>query len=120
MELSTHNGVLHSTSNSKLSLLQREIALAADEAAREYLKRTPESERTPSSIWDSMNNASDKFVKSIHTKDFDKYLAVANPKNGDEFFREVCFFSDSLMFLSHTSSRIKTFMVITSLLSFTL
>ncbi len=72
--------------------MQREIAVAADEAAREYLKKTPEQERTPSGIWDCMNNASDKFVKAIHSKDFDKYLAVANPKNGDDFFREVMLF----------------------------
>ena len=28
-------------------------------------------------------------VKAIHKKDFEKYLAVANPKNGDEFAFEV-------------------------------
>jgi hypothetical protein len=53
------------------------------------MKKTPEQERSPSGIWDAMSDASDKFVKAVHTKDFDKYLAVANPKNGDDFFREV-------------------------------
>jgi hypothetical protein len=37
-----------------------------------------------------MKNATDRHVRAIHTKNFDKYLAVTNPKNGDEFMKEVC------------------------------
>lgn len=63
--------------------------MAADEAAREYTMQTPLQERTAPGIWEAMKNASDKFVKAVHAKDFDKYLAVANPKNGNDFLKEV-------------------------------
>ena len=63
--------------------------MAADEAAREYTMRTPLQERTAPGIWEAMKNASDKFVKAVHAKDFDKYLAVANPKNENDFLKEV-------------------------------
>lgn len=33
--------------------------------------------------------ATDTMVKAIKAKDFLKYLAVANPKNGEAFFDEV-------------------------------
>ncbi|HYP43010.1 MAG TPA: hypothetical protein VEQ18_03220 [Candidatus Nitrosocosmicus sp.] len=36
-----------------------------------------------------MTKAATDLVDSIQNKDFDKYLAVANPKNGEAFFTEV-------------------------------
>jgi len=63
--------------------------MVADEAAREYTKQTPLQERSTLGIWKAMKNVSDKFVKAIHTKDFDKYLTVVNSKNGNDFLKEV-------------------------------
>jgi hypothetical protein len=71
-------------------LSQREIQLAADEAAREYHKKTPPEERTPTGVWHAMKTASQRFVKYQKVKDFDKYLATANPANGDDFMKQVC------------------------------
>ena len=63
--------------------------MATDEAAREYTLQTPIQERTALGIWEAIKTAIDKFVKAIHAKDFDKYLAMANPKNGNDFLKEV-------------------------------
>ncbi len=68
---------------------QREIATASDDAAREYLERTPKDEQTASGVWDAMTEASENMVEAIRKKDFTKYLAIANPKHGDEFLDEV-------------------------------
>jgi hypothetical protein len=73
--------------------------VAADDASRDYLKRTPEQERTADGIWNAMTKASEKLVKCIVAKDFEKYLSVANPKNGDEFIAEVLCISYYLSFL---------------------
>ena len=40
-------------------------------------------------IWEVMDKAPKTTIKNIHSHEFDKYLAVANPGNGDEFFFEV-------------------------------
>jgi len=50
---------------------------------------TPLQERFVLGIWKAMKNVSNKFVKAVHAKDFDKYLAVANPKNRNDFLKEV-------------------------------
>ena len=71
------------------SFLQQEIAVAADVAARAYLEKTPADKQTANAVWDVMNEASDSMVDSIKRKDFTKYLAIANPKNGDDFLSEV-------------------------------
>ena len=68
---------------------QREIAQASDDAARAYLDKTPEEEQTATAVWDVMTEASERMVESIKKKDFTKYLAIANPKNGDDFLNEV-------------------------------
>lgn len=36
-----------------------------------------------------MQTASEKAIKAIKQKDFQKYLSVANPKNGEDFFNQV-------------------------------
>jgi len=63
--------------------------MATNEAAREYTKQIPLQKRSTLSIWEATKNALDKFVKAIHAKDFDKYLAVVNPKNRNDFLKEV-------------------------------
>ena len=63
--------------------------MASDEAAKAYMEKTPADEQTASAVWEIMNDASEKMVDSIKNKDFTKYLAIANPKNGDDFLNEV-------------------------------
>ena len=63
--------------------------MASDDAAREYRRSTPKDEQTASGVWDAMTEASENMVESIRKKDFTKYLAIANPKHGDEFLEEV-------------------------------
>jgi hypothetical protein len=55
----------------------------------EYNARTPEMDRTATAVWDVMQRASDKAIRVIKQKDFQKYLTVANPANGEEFFNQV-------------------------------
>jgi hypothetical protein len=46
-----------------------------------------------------MQSASEKAIKAIKQKDFQKYLTVANPRNGDEFFNQVyTTFSPQILF----------------------
>jgi hypothetical protein len=63
--------------------------VASDEAARAYIQKTPKEEQTATEVWDAMTKASDNMVDSIKKKDYTKYLAIANPKNGDDFLGEV-------------------------------
>jgi hypothetical protein len=63
--------------------------VASDEAARIYKEKTPIEDQTATGVWDVMNAASNNMVESIKRKDFTKYLAIANPKNGDDFLNEV-------------------------------
>ena len=60
-----------------------------DAAALQYKETTIVEERTTPGIWLAMTKAQQKMVKLIQMRNFDKYIAVANPKNGDEFFDEV-------------------------------
>ena len=53
----------------------------------EYKRSTAEKDRTATAVWGVMQTANEKAIKSIKQKDFLKYLAVANPKNGEEFFQ---------------------------------
>jgi hypothetical protein len=69
--------------------LQREISIAADDAAREYQKNTRPEERTPNGISEAMKESTRKFVKAVKGNFFDKYLSVANPANGEDFMKEV-------------------------------
>ena len=63
--------------------------MASDEAAKAYMEKTPKDDQTASGVWDAMTLASDNMVEAIKKKDFTKYLAIANPKNGDDFLGEV-------------------------------
>lgn len=69
--------------------MQQDIARASDEAAAEYEDTTAEEVKTAEGIWKAMTTAAEKMVKDIKLKDFGKFLTVANPRNGDEFFEEV-------------------------------
>ena len=62
---------------------------ASDEAARIYKEKTPILEQTAAGVWDAMTAASKTMVDTIKKKDFTKLLAIANPRNGDEFLAEV-------------------------------
>ncbi|HYP43031.1 MAG TPA: hypothetical protein VEQ18_03335 [Candidatus Nitrosocosmicus sp.] len=71
--------------------MQREIAAASDAASREYHGKIPKDQQNPLGVWDMMTKAATDLVDSIQNKDFDTYLAVAHPKNGEAFFTEVYF-----------------------------
>ena len=63
--------------------------MALDEAARAYIEKTPKEEQTTNAVWNAMMEASNNMVEAIKKKDFTKYLAIAKPKNGDDFLGEV-------------------------------
>ena len=71
------------------SRVKREIAVASDQAARAYKDNTPIEDQSGSGVWDAMTTAANNFVNAVKKKDFTKYLAIANPKNGDDFLAEV-------------------------------
>ncbi len=63
--------------------------MASDEAARTYIERTPKEDQIATGVWNAMTGASKNMVQAISKKDFTKYLAIASPKNGDDFLGEV-------------------------------
>ena len=85
------------TSASNACYEQRELSVASDVAARAYKDKTSLEQRIAVRIWRAMINAEDKARKSIHSKSFEKYIAIANKKNGEEFFDEM-----HHLFLSHS------------------
>ena len=74
-------------------LLQREISHAADTAARLYREATPEALRSSTEIWTVMTKTQDRLIKSIRTRNFEKFISVAHKDNGDDFFNEVSILS---------------------------
>ena len=86
-----------------LLLFQREISNAADTAARLYREQTPEALRSAPEIWDAMTKAQDRLIKTIRSRNFEKYISVAHKDNGDDFFDEVPFLSLFFHFLPHFS-----------------
>ena len=76
-----------------LCLFQREISNAADTAARLYREATPEALRSSTEIWDIMSKAQDRLIKSIRSRNFEKFISVAHKDNGDDFFNEVSLLS---------------------------
>ena len=69
--------------------MQRDISAQADLVVRYYHKTTPVAERTATEIWNVMTKAQEKTFKSIRARTFDKYISVAHPNNGKDFFHEV-------------------------------
>ena len=74
---------------SLLCMFQREISNAADTATRLYREATPEAFRTATGIWEAMTKAQERFIKSICSRSFEKFISVAHKDNGDDFFQEV-------------------------------
>jgi hypothetical protein len=70
-------------------IAQREISNAADIAARIYHETNPEDRRSALEIWETMTKAQDKLIKSIRTRNFEKYISIAHKDNGEDFFGEV-------------------------------
>ena len=68
---------------------QREISNASDIAARLYREATPEALLSSTEIWNAMTKAQEKLIKSIRSRNFEKYISVAHKDNGDDFFNEV-------------------------------
>jgi hypothetical protein len=68
---------------------QRDISNASDIAARLYREATPEALRSSTEIWNVMTKAQEKLIKSIRSRNFEKYISVAHKDNGDDFFNEV-------------------------------
>jgi hypothetical protein len=71
-----------------MCILQREISNAADNAARLYREATPEDRRSTPQIWNVMTKAQEKLIKTIRTRNFEKYISVAHKDNGKDFFQE--------------------------------
>lgn len=71
--------------------LQRDISAQADLAVRQYRETTPIAERNATDIWNVMTKAQERTIKSIRSRTFEKYISVAHPDNGDDFFQEVSF-----------------------------
>ena len=68
---------------------QQDITHMFDKAAMEYKKTTPPKDHTFEGVQKVMNVAAIAKVKSIKSKDFHKYLILANPDINQEFFDEV-------------------------------
>ena len=58
-------------------------------AAWLYRKNTPKDQWIALEIWEHMTKAQERVIKSIRTKNFEKYISVAHKDNGEEFFCEV-------------------------------
>jgi hypothetical protein len=68
--------------------LQQEIVEASDDAATKYYDETPKEERSDTEVTAVMRAAA-KTKRHSFRGQFSKYTAVANPKFGDEFLKEV-------------------------------
>jgi hypothetical protein len=68
---------------------QRNISAQADLAVRHYRETTSIAERSVTEIWNVMTKAQERHIKSIRACFFEKYISVAHPDNGDDFFHEV-------------------------------
>jgi hypothetical protein len=71
--------------------LQQEIAEASNDVARKYYDETPKEERYNAGVTTIMKAAAKTKQQSFKGQFF-KYLAIANPKFGDNFLQEVSAF----------------------------
>jgi hypothetical protein len=69
--------------------LQQQIVEASDEAARKYVEKTPEAEKSDSGVTAFMKAAAKNKAQSFKGQ-FSKYIAIANPKLGNEFPEGIC------------------------------
>jgi hypothetical protein len=75
--------------NSQRHLLQRDILAQADLAVKYYRETTRVAQRSASEIWNVITKAQERTIKNIRAHSFEKYISVAHPNNGDDFFHEV-------------------------------
>lgn len=78
---------------------QREVSRAQDLAAKVYKETTAKEKQTGHGVWLAMHHAQQKTIKILKGRNFEKFIAVANPHNGPKFFDEVriiyyCFLFD--------------------------
>ena len=85
-------------------LFQREISNVADTAARLYCEATPEALQSATKIWEAMTKAQDRLIKSIRSRNFEKFISVAHKDNGDDFFNEVSLLSLKFHLVFHAPS----------------
>jgi hypothetical protein len=71
-----------------LCYLQQEIAEASDNAARKYYDETSKEERCDTSVIIVMRAAAKNKQQSFKSQFF-KYLAISNPKFGDNFLQGI-------------------------------
>ena len=86
-----------------LCLFQREVSNAADTMARLYRDNTLEALRSAPKIWDAITKAQDRLIKTIQSRNFEKYTSVAHKDNGDNFFHKVPLLSLFFHFFSRYS-----------------
>jgi hypothetical protein len=72
-----------------ISLSQQEIAEAGDEGQRKYEDDTDVAMRTEAGLNNAINSTMDLKRSKLNAG---KYLAIANPRNGDGFLAEVWYF----------------------------
>lgn len=78
-------------------MCQHDIAVASDEACRLYFERTLPDDRSSTGLREAMLEASKAAIKEKKSE-YDKYLAIANPRHGPNFLAEVLPNSTSLYF----------------------
>ena len=64
----------------------------------EYQEATLATHKNALEVWKVMLKAMNKMVKAIRTKNFKKYISMANKNIGDTFFDEVCLLFLLLLF----------------------
>jgi hypothetical protein len=65
--------------------LQQEIVEASDDAARKYYDKIPKEEQSDTDVTAIMRAAAKTKQQSFKGQFFFKFLAIANPKFGDNF-----------------------------------
>jgi hypothetical protein len=71
--------------------MQHEIVVAIDEACKIYNETTPFVKNSEQLLGEVISKTHTKIIKSIRTREFEKLLVVADPRNGMEFLEEVNF-----------------------------
>ena len=88
---------------------QREISNAADTDVRIHHENNPEDRRSAPKIWDAMVKTQEKLVKSIRSRNFEKYISIAHKDYGDDFFQEVPLLPQLFQFQFHLSFHLFVF-----------
>jgi hypothetical protein len=83
-----------------LGFFQGQISAASDTAARLYRENTPKALKSAPKIWKAMTKTQNRLIKTIRSRNFEKYIFVAYKDNGDDFFHKVPLLSQFIHFLS--------------------